>query len=680
MKKNYFKSIAIVIIAVLQFGALSLFGQAPEKMSYQAVIRNSLNNLVTNHAVGMRISILQGSGSGTAVYVESQTPTTNINGLVSIEVGAGTVLSGSFSEIDWSNGPYFIKTETDPAGGSTYTINGVSQLLSVPYALSSKNLVLPFSDSSSYSITPFKIENSGSAYYTISGLSHNGYGIFGKTNATNASGVLGTGTGSDYSSGVIGRSGELTSPVLPGNAGVIGMANANIGVAGSAISGIGGFFNSNSGKALKTSGGIQFTGLNEAAGRVLTCDINGNASWQNDTSGLILPYSKTVTCSIPAFEIINNNSTGIRGVCGSTSGIGEGVKGESAAANGKGVWGFASSVTGVNYGVYGLSSSTIGIGVYGIASDASGVNCGVFGTTNSESGIGVYGEGGSVGVKGVAYSGTNPGVSGEGYYLGVKGTTTASTGTAYAVYGRTTSSYGFAVYGESPYVGVYGYATNSSGWGGYFSGKVGISGNLGIGTAYPSYPLEVAGAANLNYNSTGVALRCNGAEAIWYNGTYYSWGYGGTYSYFGNKIFVGATAADPGTNLLVVNGAAAKPGGGSWATWSDKRLKDIQGNYEKGLNEIVLLQPVKYNYKKDNARKLPSDKNYTGFIAQDVQKVFPEAVNQEPDGFLTLDMNPVNVAMVNAIKELKTEIDKLKTSNDELKAKVEKLEKIINKK
>ena len=116
----------------------SVFAQTPQKMSYQAVIRNNSNALVSNQAVGMQISILQGSISGTAVYVETQTPTTNANGLVSVEIGAGTVVSGTFNTIDWANGPYFIKTETDPTGGTSYTITSTSQLLSVPYALHAK--------------------------------------------------------------------------------------------------------------------------------------------------------------------------------------------------------------------------------------------------------------------------------------------------------------------------------------------------------------------------------------------------------------------------------------------------------------------------------------------------------------------------------------------------------------
>jgi hypothetical protein len=112
-----------------------IFAQAPQKMSYQAVIRNASGVLVTSTSVGIRISILQNSSSGTSVYTETQTTSTNANGLVSLEIGTGTVVSGTFSAINWAVGTYFIKTETDPAGGSSYTIVGVNQLMSVPYAL-----------------------------------------------------------------------------------------------------------------------------------------------------------------------------------------------------------------------------------------------------------------------------------------------------------------------------------------------------------------------------------------------------------------------------------------------------------------------------------------------------------------------------------------------------------------
>ena len=112
--------------------------QSPEKMSYQAVVRDGNNNLVSSTSVGIQISILQGSANGNSVYVETQNPTSNTNGLVSLEIGDGTVVSGDFASIDWENGPYFLKTETDPTGGSNYSISGTSQLLSTPYALHAK--------------------------------------------------------------------------------------------------------------------------------------------------------------------------------------------------------------------------------------------------------------------------------------------------------------------------------------------------------------------------------------------------------------------------------------------------------------------------------------------------------------------------------------------------------------
>ena len=111
------------------------WAQAPQKMSYQAVVRDASNGLMINQKVGIKISLLQESVSGDAVYVETHTPTTNDNGLLSIEIGAGTLVLGSLTIIDWSEGPYFIHTETDPTGGTNYTITGTSQLLSVPYAL-----------------------------------------------------------------------------------------------------------------------------------------------------------------------------------------------------------------------------------------------------------------------------------------------------------------------------------------------------------------------------------------------------------------------------------------------------------------------------------------------------------------------------------------------------------------
>ncbi|MBZ0242810.1 MAG: fibrobacter succinogenes major paralogous domain-containing protein, partial [Bacteroidales bacterium] len=126
-----FTILVAVILTSSVFLSRQANAQSPQKMSYQAVIRNSDDALITEQLVGLKIRIRKGSESGDVVYTETQTPTTNVNGLVSVEIGGDT----GFGNIDWSAGPYFIETEIDPAGGTTYSITGTSQLLSVPYAL-----------------------------------------------------------------------------------------------------------------------------------------------------------------------------------------------------------------------------------------------------------------------------------------------------------------------------------------------------------------------------------------------------------------------------------------------------------------------------------------------------------------------------------------------------------------
>jgi hypothetical protein len=127
------KNITTIIAACLI--TITGFSQAPQRMTYQAVVRNSNDLLVQNSPVGMRVSILEGSVTGSAVYVETHLTQTNQNGLLNIEIGGGTVVTGIYENgIFWAGGPYFLKTEIDPLGGANYTITATSELLSVPYS------------------------------------------------------------------------------------------------------------------------------------------------------------------------------------------------------------------------------------------------------------------------------------------------------------------------------------------------------------------------------------------------------------------------------------------------------------------------------------------------------------------------------------------------------------------
>lgn len=133
LKYTQMKKVIILLLIMMGF---SNYGkaQSPQLMSYQAIVRDASNNLVQEEQVGVKISILKDSPSGAVSYSESHTPQTNENGMFTLEIGGGAILSGSFSSIEWNSGAYWLKTEIDPNGGTNYSISATSQLLSVPYS------------------------------------------------------------------------------------------------------------------------------------------------------------------------------------------------------------------------------------------------------------------------------------------------------------------------------------------------------------------------------------------------------------------------------------------------------------------------------------------------------------------------------------------------------------------
>ncbi len=162
--KNFILMVSMVLMSVA-----TLFAQAPQGFTYQAVVRNSKGQLVSNTPVGVKISILQGSSSGVTVYSDTYTPQTNANGLFSIIIGSGM---NSINTIDWAQGPYYLKSEVDPDGGNNYTLNTVQQLLSVPYALYAqtagqiKNLPNPTDSTDAVNLcTVVSLLNSMTHYY-----------------------------------------------------------------------------------------------------------------------------------------------------------------------------------------------------------------------------------------------------------------------------------------------------------------------------------------------------------------------------------------------------------------------------------------------------------------------------------------------------------------------------------
>jgi hypothetical protein len=138
----------------------------------------------------------------------------------------------------------------------------------------------------------------------------------------------------------------------------------------------------------------------------------------------------------------------------------------------------------------------------------------------------------------------------------------------------------------------------------------------------------------------------------------------------GGSVGIGTSAPD---NTLTVNGSADKPGGGSWGTFSDGRLKTLRGDFTSGLEQILQLTPVRYRYNHDNALGIYDPEEHIGLVAQEVQQVIPEAVTQDGKGYLLVNNDPILWAMLNAIKQQQQQIQRQQAENMSLRGELVRL-------
>ncbi|PJJ64437.1 beta strand repeat-containing protein [Chryseobacterium geocarposphaerae] len=370
----------ILFLLGIVLGFHIAFAQVPEKMSYQAIIRNATGQVLPNQSIAIKASILQGSPAGAAVYSERLTGNTNTNGLITLEIGSGTVLTGTFNTINWSTGSYYLKTETDLAGGTNYTIIGTSQLLSVPYAMFAKSagavsggsFVIPYVNTFNNAGNLFSITNDGD------GTSIEGVNNTTTSNIAAIRGIVSNIAPGGFSSGIRGinnGTGGLGVGVYGSQAGsgwgVYGVTPNGLGVYGnSSANGYGVYANSNTG-----------TGLNA-------------------TSNTGIPANFSIYNNANNNNVIVANSVGNGTVVNvSTTGSGAGVR----------------SSTGAGFAVHGLTSTLTSAGVVG---DNNGGGEAVVGRTTSDIAGAVVGrnDGGGYGVRGFVAtntSGTGIGVYGQ---------------------------------------------------------------------------------------------------------------------------------------------------------------------------------------------------------------------------------------------------------------------------
>ncbi|XOV67521.1 MAG: tail fiber domain-containing protein [Fluviicola sp.] len=365
---------AIVTLFAL-FSISFIYAQAPDRMTYQAVIRNSSDALVSNAPVGVQISILQGSPTGIAQYIETHAPTSNINGLVTLEIGGGTVVAGNFSTIDWSNGPYYIKTDTDPTGGTVYTISSTTQLLSVPYAL--------------HANTASNVDDADAdPNNEIQSLSVNGSDL-------------------TISSG--------NTVTLPGGGNTLDEAYDQGGA------GLGRTITADAGSVEIVNSGTNTTGL-----EVITSVANstGVLATQSGTGVGFRAESTNPSNSFSAIQANTNSSTANNAaILGNNTGAGYGVTGQiPATATGEaGIYGSnlrtsgGNGVLGIGFnGVVGQTIYPTGFAVYGSNTGTTGLSIGTYGIGFN----GIYGQTTNVTTGWSGYFTADIGVDGTGYSLG----------------------------------------------------------------------------------------------------------------------------------------------------------------------------------------------------------------------------------------------------------------------
>ncbi len=508
------------MLAVL-FTGLTAYAQAPQRINYQAVARNNAGTVLQNTTVAVRLSIHNGSSGGNIVYQERAVVTTNSFGLFSLQIGGGTVLQGDFTTINWANGDKYLQVELDPAGGTTYSDMGTSQLVSVPFALYAERSGNGGGATGATGPTG-AAGPAGPTGATGNDGAVGGAGPAGPAGATGATGVTGA-TGTKGATGATGSTGATGVTGSTGATGVTGATGSTGATGPGTLSGTTNYvvkFTPNG-----TSGGNSLLFDNGATVGIGTTTPSASAKFHisgvGTYSGSVSYYQAGLvvdgTSSASASGIYGEG--GWRGVYGRNMGTYSGseaigvegyLEGSTYFGTGYGVKGNnVGTGSSRNYGVYGNSSgagaSSVNMGVYGSASNGL-ANFGVYGQS-SGSGAGVFGT-----TTGAAYTYTS---ALSPTAASVVGRTTTSTGRPSGVLGVVinTTSYGqtgglfvadsnsnnyaveaYATHGNSTNYAFYGSASGTgSNYAGYFTGQIyATTASSGIKAFVIDHPLDPA--------------------------------------------------------------------------------------------------------------------------------------------------------------------------------------------
>lgn len=642
------------IITLLFLTVTLSFGQSPQAFRYQTITRDASGNIIANKFVSFRMSIVQGSITGTTVYQEKDTATTNQFGLANLSIGMGTVLTGTFSSISWGAGPYFIKIEFDPAGGNSFALMGTTQLMSVPYAL--------YADSA---------KNAGPAGPTgPTGVA----GVTGPSGADGATGAMGA-TGADGATGPTGAMGATGVAGATGATGATGMSYAIQDSAWTLLGNAGttpgtnfigttdnqdvvfkrnnvqaGMLNNANGNTTWGVGSMTSaaTGTNNVAVGNQALNANTSGSRNTATGQGALAANNGNDNTADGYQALYANTTGVWNTATGQSALTANTTGNSNTADGQGA--LTTNTTGANntatgaaalyanstggsntadglnsltknttgnensaVGYFSLANNTIGIENSALGYNASfqnttgnnNVAVGLAAIQQNQTGNGNTGLGFRALQGGNSINSFNYGTAvGDSAAFNNKAVATTAVG-AFSLLSNTTGTYNTATGYKALYANTSGAFNTAAG---DFSLPANTTGGNNVAIGHASLYGNSTGSSNVAIGSTALFnSNADGNTAIGaaalnsvISGTYNTGlGYNANVASTSltNTTAIGYNASTTASNSVVVGNASVTSIGGytSWSNLSDERFKNNINPEQHGLDFIMKLQPVTYN-------------------------------------------------------------------------------------
>ncbi|MBI1287157.1 MAG: hypothetical protein GC178_06210 [Flavobacteriales bacterium] len=651
--------------------------QVPQLFNYQGVARDNAGSVLAGQAVGLQLSLHSGSPVGTVVYQETHSPTTNQFGLFNIEIGNGAVVSGDLASVDWSTGSYFIQVEMDASGGTSYQDMGTSQLLSVPYAL--------YAGTAGNSITPPTLDQA----YDQGGLGagrtitadtgavfidgDDGFIVTGTLNMGDSIEVSGAGTRMFFNPRRAAfRAGSVSGPQW--DASETGLYSVALGYNTKATND----------KSIAIGSGAISTGVNGVA--------LGNSTNADGLSSVAMGSSSTAngntSIAIGTLSIASGDRAIALGTYITAKSFNEIAIGRNntdyVPANTTG-WNPGDRLFVVGNGQStGTTSDAMVIlknGKVGIGSSSPEEKLHVVGSIRMVDG---HQQAGYVPVSDAngKMTWTDPAtlssgddgdwtVNGNDIYSAVSGNVGIGTNTPGALLhvagSGTNENSGIRVSGATGISVIYMNAA-----GDLVLRKLGVtdqlvldeSGNVGVGTSAPSSKFHVTD----DFANTGqyVASVQNTGDGAFSNGLLITAGENTQTSSNRYMAFQKPNGTEIGAIVQSTSTSVA------YNTTSDERLKMNIHPTTKGLTDLMNIEVKDYVYKED------SEKPQTGFIAQQVFDIYPNAVTEggndpKSDPWM-MDYSKLSPLMVKAIQDLKTEKDELQKQVTQMMQRLEQLE------